>query len=92
MGCIFLLNVADLDAGCAGDCFRCHEKLKNDETHVSLGSCISCHNPTEKRINILKFNDTDGCGNKCFDCHKEWPKNGYHAPLDKCLNCHQGKK
>ncbi|MCA1933747.1 MAG: hypothetical protein LDL13_09245 [Calditerrivibrio sp.] len=90
MGSILFINVKLVDAGCAGDCISCHPKLENDETHLSLKSCIKCHNPTEKKVSILNISGQgDGCGDNCFQCHKEWPKNGYHAPLDNCQNCHK---
>lgn len=89
MGCFLFLTEFNSFAGCAGDCFTCHEKIREDKTHSSLGTCISCHNPKERKVNIFSVSDSEGCGNNCFQCHKEWPKNGYHAPLEKCRDCHK---
>jgi hypothetical protein len=84
----FTLN--DAYSGCAGDCFTCHENLKDSKEHMSLKACINCHDPA-KNISI-SATTSDGCGDNCFDCHESWPKDGYHAPLDTCKDCHKGSK
>ncbi|MCX8083818.1 MAG: hypothetical protein N3C60_02755 [Calditerrivibrio sp.] len=90
MGSVLFLDFRLAQAGCAGDCFKCHEKLRNNELHVSLGTCINCHNDTTKMNRIITTPQENGCGNNCFQCHKQWPKNGYHASLEFCNKCHKG--
>lgn len=78
------------DAGCAGDCFTCHPKLKNNETHKSMGTCASCHNGSLMTYSLMpKTNVNGGCGTKCFQCHNEFPLDSYHVDLTKCIKCHQ---
>ena len=84
---IFGLTLHDVYSGCAGDCFTCHESLKDSKEHMPLKACIKCHDPA-KNISIT-MTASDGCGNNCFDCHKSWPKDGYHAALDTCGDCHK---
>ncbi|MGE4318557.1 MAG: cytochrome c3 family protein [Deferribacterales bacterium] len=75
-------------AGCAGDCYTCHPKLKGNKDHLVLGTCIQCHNPANQKI--LTFgSQAEGCGDNCFECHKEWPKDGNHAPMISCKDCHK---
>jgi hypothetical protein len=79
-------------AGCAGDCMTCHPKLKGDEDHISLTTCIKCHDPVEKKqTEVFSFGqkDADGCGDNCFECHDQWPKDAYHADLSGCKSCHE---
>jgi len=75
-------------AGCAGDCITCHPKLKGDKDHLSLTTCITCHEPAKKKI--FSFGgSSEGCGDNCFECHDQWPKDGYHADLETCVSCHE---
>ncbi len=73
-------------SGCAGDCMTCHPKLIGDITHLSLTTCIKCHEPANQKTFSLS---QGGCGDRCFQCHEEWPKDGNHASLNTCLNCHE---
>ncbi|ADR19421.1 cytochrome c3 family protein [Calditerrivibrio nitroreducens] len=91
LGSILFINY-DLNAGCAGDCFSCHEKLKKEDIHQPLGTCSGCHKTGEQKLSVINLPNPDGCGNNCFSCHKEWPKNGYHAALEKCNDCHKSEK
>lgn len=78
------------EAGCEGDCMRCHPTLKDSPEHSSLSSCSACHNPETSRPKIFSQTNKDsGCGSRCFMCHSDWPKDAYHAPLNTCLNCHE---
>ena len=72
-------------SGCAGDCMTCHPKLIGDITHLSLTTCVKCHEPAKQdKFSLSK----GGCGDRCFQCHEEWPKDGNHASLNTCLDCH----
>lgn len=63
----------------------CHPKLIGDITHLSLTTCVKCHEPAKQdNFSLSK----GGCGDRCFQCHEEWPKDGNHASLNTCLNCH----
>ncbi|KAA0259121.1 hypothetical protein FHQ18_03300 [Deferribacter autotrophicus] len=65
----------------------CHQKLIDDETHISMTMCATCHKKSSNDLSIFSTMN-DGCGDRCFDCHDKWPKDGYHADLDKCIECH----
>ena len=84
---VFLSFETDAFSGCAGDCMTCHPKLEKDEDHISLKTCITCHDPAKPKLKI--FSGSAGCGDRCFVCHSEWPQNGAHAALDTCLKCHE---
>lgn len=81
-----VMSIDSAYAGCAGDCMTCHPELIGDIDHLSLATCIKCHEPVKDKAFSLS---SGGCGERCFQCHTEYPKDSSHASLDTCLECHE---
>ncbi|WP_067176515.1 hypothetical protein [Sulfurospirillum sp. UCH001] len=88
---IFLiLSFQSMLIACGGSCLECHSKLQpyiNDQNHVILNECITCHN---------KPSEQGQCGKDCFDCHsrdKVYAQKDVvaHQELKICGTCHKEK-
>ncbi|MGA1874196.1 MAG: cytochrome c3 family protein [bacterium] len=82
----------------SGDCFQCHQDLKErsvtGSAHRAVREkrCTACHNPHAARFSHLLINKG---ASLCYQCHgkekETWTgMNHVHSPIDqeRCLDCH----
>jgi len=87
---IVMVSVNPLLLACGGDCLGCHDKLKpliDDENHIILKTCITCHSTNSPQ---------GACGQDCFACHSKAKFYAYteveeHQAIRKCSQCHEEK-
>ena len=85
-----ILVLQSLVFACGGSCLECHSKLRpyiNDQNHIVLNECVTCHNQPSK---------SGQCGKDCFDCHsreKVYAQKDVlaHQELKICGTCHKEK-
>ncbi len=73
-------------------CTECHHNYKDGKNVWKQGDpvkkCKDCHNPNEKKGNVLKLQNA--FHKNCKDCHKALQKAGKPAgPFKKCNDCHE---
>lgn len=87
---ILILALSSVVFACGGSCLECHSKLQpyiNDQNHIVLNECITCHNQPSKN---------GQCGRDCFDCHSQEKLYANkeiiaHQELKLCASCHKEK-
>jgi len=87
---LLILGFQSFLIACGGNCLECHSKLRpyiNDQNHVVLNECITCHDKPAKN---------GQCGGDCFDCHtreKVYAQKDVsaHQELKTCGACHKEK-
>jgi len=85
---ILLAFFTTIAFACGGTCVECHPKLQplmQDQEHLVLNQCVTCHNkPVEH----------GACGKDCFDCHGKGKLYAdasvkEHQAIQACYVCHK---